>query len=56
TIDWGRAENLLWIGKAYKQKNEPGKAENYFSTALDRYPGYRWAKHELNELEKVASV
>jgi tetratricopeptide (TPR) repeat protein len=52
--DWGNDEIYVWLGNAYKEKEEDSTAIRFYKKALEVNPDYGWAKHLLAEFEQEA--
>jgi tetratricopeptide (TPR) repeat protein len=50
--DWGKDELYVYLGLAYRRKNDPGKAREMLMKALAVNPDFGWAKAELAALDK----
>ncbi len=53
--DWGKDEIYVWLGNAYKEKEEDSTATEFYKKALEVNPECGWAKELLKEMEQPAS-
>ena len=45
--DWGQADILMWLGRAYSRLGEPDQAAAYYQQALERAPDSYWVNKAL---------
>lgn len=50
--DWGKDEVYVWLGNAYKEKEEDSTAVEFYKKALEINPDNGWAKELLKVLEQ----
>ncbi|MBN1695510.1 hypothetical protein JW879_08940 [candidate division WOR-3 bacterium] len=53
--DWGKDEVYVFLGNAYKEKEDDSTAALFYKKALDVNPDYGWAKILLEEMAKPDS-